>query len=397
MTVFFAISMIHFLAANFAHPFTPTLIQNLGLHSYMFGLAFAAMSFTNFLFSPFWGKMRDYFSSKQLMLVGNVGYAVGQLLFSLAKTEGMILLARCVSGIFVGAVNVSMLVYVTDHAEDRGGESLAKLAILQSMGGAFGYLIGGVLGAISIPMTFYLQMFSLTLSGILSDLCLAEEEKRPGNGFEIKQLFRDANPLRAFLSSRAFMTKSFAVLFLVVLFANFGTNAFDQCFNYYIRDQFQFSSAYNGAIKAVIGVVTLIANSTICMWIMRRSRQKFAIALVLFCCAGSIAVMLWVQQLGLFIGVCMVYFAFNAIYIPLLQHGVARQVREKTNLVMGFYNATKSMGMIGGAMVAGLIYDTGAKLPFVFAALCFTIAGMLMLGTKASQAQSGGKGLKKIS
>ena len=56
---FFIISAFQSLAANFAHPATPTLIQNLGLNDYMFGVAFAGMSLTNFLFSPFWGKISD--------------------------------------------------------------------------------------------------------------------------------------------------------------------------------------------------------------------------------------------------------------------------------------------------------------------------------------------------
>ena len=46
---FFAAMTLFNLAANFAHPVTPTVIKNLNLHDYMFGLALAAMLFTNFL------------------------------------------------------------------------------------------------------------------------------------------------------------------------------------------------------------------------------------------------------------------------------------------------------------------------------------------------------------
>ena len=54
---FFLTLVLFNLAANFAHPVTPTLIKNLNLHDYMFGAALAAMLFTNFLLSPFWGKI----------------------------------------------------------------------------------------------------------------------------------------------------------------------------------------------------------------------------------------------------------------------------------------------------------------------------------------------------
>ena len=40
---FFATMIVFNLAANFAHPVTPTVIQELHLHDYMFGVALASM------------------------------------------------------------------------------------------------------------------------------------------------------------------------------------------------------------------------------------------------------------------------------------------------------------------------------------------------------------------
>ena len=61
--LFFAGMILFQLAANFAHPVTPTIIQELKLPDYMFGLMLAAMQLTNFLFSPFWGKINVFISS----------------------------------------------------------------------------------------------------------------------------------------------------------------------------------------------------------------------------------------------------------------------------------------------------------------------------------------------
>ena len=44
---FVAMALFH-LAANFAHPVTPTIIQELGLPDYMFGLMLAVMMIANF-------------------------------------------------------------------------------------------------------------------------------------------------------------------------------------------------------------------------------------------------------------------------------------------------------------------------------------------------------------
>lgn len=379
--IFFAVTFLESMAANFAHPVTPTIIKNLNLNDYMFGVAFAGMAFTNFLFSPFWGKISNYYSSRKLLLVGCSGYGAGQILFSLARTEQTILLARCFSGFFIGAIGVSTLIYIVDTSpKEEMAKNLTILATLQSVGAAFGYLVGGVVGVTSISVTFGLQALTLISSGILFYIFLGENKGKEYAPVRNISLIKEANPFHTFLESKVFMNKSFAILFLVVLFANLGTNAFDQCFNYYIKDQFQFTSAYNGLLKAMMGIITLIANSTICMWILRKVNVKKATSMVLACCAVSIAGMLSVQELWVFVLICTVFFTFNAIYIPLLQDCVAKDTANDTrNMIMGFYNAMKSLGMIGGALAAGFIYGYGSKLPFVFAGACFVLSALFLL------------------
>ena len=66
---FFAAMTRFSLSANYAHPVTPTIIQDLGLNDYMFGLALATMMIANFLFSPFWGKINLYISSRRSLCI----------------------------------------------------------------------------------------------------------------------------------------------------------------------------------------------------------------------------------------------------------------------------------------------------------------------------------------
>lgn len=98
---------------------TPTLIKEYDLNDYMFGVALAAMQTTNFLFSPFWGKLNNYISSRQAMLVCGIGYAVGQALFGMARTEAMVIFARAFAGFFTGGAFVSFLTYVVNTSSDN--------------------------------------------------------------------------------------------------------------------------------------------------------------------------------------------------------------------------------------------------------------------------------------
>ena len=72
LLMFFIINGLFNLAANYAHPITPTVIKNLQLGDYMFGVAFGAMMGLNFLFSPFWGKLNEQINSKTTMLICSI-------------------------------------------------------------------------------------------------------------------------------------------------------------------------------------------------------------------------------------------------------------------------------------------------------------------------------------
>ena len=155
-TAFFFTMIIFDLAANFAHPGAPTVIQDLNLHDYMFGVALAAMMFTNFLLSPFWGKINNYISSRTSLLICCCGYGVAQLWFAYSTTELMIILARMFAGLFTGGIFVSFLTYVVNVArpEDQG-KFLTYTATIKSVASAFGYMIGGFLGRFPCACLFW--------------------------------------------------------------------------------------------------------------------------------------------------------------------------------------------------------------------------------------------------
>ena len=73
-----------------------------------------------------------------------------------------------------------------------------------------------------------------------------------------------------------------------------------------------------------------------------------------------------------FIIINVLFFAFNAVTIPMIQALVSQSAKEKdSNLVMGFYNAMKSLGSIIGAFASGALYTKNPKFPFVLTLVAF--------------------------
>ena len=379
--VFFFAAMILFnLAANFAHPVTPTIIQELALPDYMFGLMLACMQFTNFLFSPFWGKMNVSISSRNTLLICCAGYGVAQLGFALAKTQSLILLVRVLAGFFVGGIFVSFLTYVVGTAkpEDQA-KYLTYSATIQAVFGAFGYLVGGVLGEFSIRGTFFLQAGCLVLAGILFRL-VCEPDGQQGQ-VSLKAVAKEANPLKAFADGKYFLNMTFVMLFAVNILMNFANTGFDQVFNYYLKDQLGLTSAYNGIIKAAVGLISFVFNMTLCLWIIRKTDTKVSITVLMGLCALAAVGTVVTPKIWLFIGLGVFVYAGYSVSLPVLQHMVAVQADPtQKNLVMGFYNATKSLGSVVGSLMAGFLYAVHVKLPFAVVAVTYSLSLLAAAG-----------------
>ena len=378
---FFIAMTLFCLSSNYAHPVTPTIIHNLGLHDYMFGLALAVMMAANFLFSPFWGKINLYISSGRSLCICCIGYGLAQLGFAYSTTELAVLLCRLLAGVFVGGIMVGFMTYVVNAAkpEDQG-KYLTISATINAVAGAFGYLIGGVIGEFSIRATFLIQTATLCLTGILFLLVCqndAQKDEKPS----VRVLISTSNPLQAFIDGKHFMNKGFALLFLLCILINFANTGFDQAFNYYLKDQLSLTSSYNGIIKAAVGMITFLFNTTLCVWIIKKTDCRLSLTVLVGVCTLSAVCTLLTPKIWMFILWSVLVYAGYSVSIPVLQSIIADQADPaQKNLVMGFYNAAKSLGSVVGSLTAGFIYALHAKLPFACVALVYGVSIVVALG-----------------
>ena len=378
---FFAVNALFNLASCFAHPVTPTVIQDLALPDYMFGLALAVMMTTMFLFSPFWGKINTIIASRATLLICCAGYAAGQMLFGLATGMAGILFARLLAGIFTGGVFIASLAYVvnTSPAESRG-RYLTIYATIQGVFNAFGYFVGGMLGELGTWYAFLAQAICLLACGIAFFFCCVPDADPAAGHTKPGALLRECNPFAAFAAGRTFLNAAWFKLLGVCCFSYVGYNAFEQVFNYYIKDQFGLSSSYNGTIKFAVGAISLIANSTLCIWLMKKTDIRRTIIPILILSSLAIAGVIFAPNVALFMGIAVVFYACYFVSVPLSQNIVAGRAEGSGNssLIMGFYQAVRAIGGVVGALLAGMLYGFAPKVPFVFA--CVGLALSVLCG-----------------
>ncbi len=371
---FLCISMLTNISMNLAHPVTPTFIKELNLGNYMFGVAFAAMSTGQFLFSPLVGKLTRRIGERKEMTIGLALYALGQFFFMMSKTEWMIVVARIFCGATVSFYVVSALTYIIRISDEKTqGKNLTLYTTVQTVFATFGYLLGGVIGDFNIFYSFYLQIFFLLLAAVLTYFLTIDREEYVNEKLTLK----DVNPFGIFFEGKEFITLVLGILFVVTFVASLASTAYDQTFNYYIKDIFNFKPSYNGYIKAATGIACFIVNMTVAIYIQQKRDLGKSLVVIFLTCFVLLFAFVKVENIAAVLVIATAYYAVNSIYLPVLQNLSAQNcTKENSGLVMGFSTAMRSLGMILGALIAGFIYDINPTLPFIMASIVFFISAL---------------------
>ena len=377
---FFLIYFGFTIVSNFVHSITPAFLQMIQAPSYINGVAFSVMSLCSFFASPFWGKMGDRKPYPQLMAVGFFGYALGQFFFSIARGVPMLLFARVISGLLNGALAVNALSYLISVSDSENrGQYLAMFAMLQSVGTCIGYLIGGVIGDYSLMAVFYAQIGAASVLGIVTLLVLRDD---PGRTLSTEKIdFAKINPVTSMTTSMRRVDAAMGVYLAIVFCFGFAMMSYDNYFGYFLRDQFGFPTSYNGYFKALIGIIAIIANSTINMWINKHTDVRKSITVILGLCSVSITAMLLASHsIPAFLGVALLYYTCNAITMPILQVMMMKdEDKSETGTISGLFNAFISLGRTFGPLIAAFAYGLNPLYPFVLAAAMYMIAALLSI------------------
>lgn len=365
------LSGLVWIGCNLHHPNTPTFFTDLNLPSRLFGTSFAAMCFTGFLVSPVWGALTDKRGRIKIIAISCLIYGISQLLLSFSTTELEVLLSRALSGVGSGGFTVGLGAYIVDISSlEKRSMNLVIYTAVMSVASAMGYLIGGFIGIYSASLAFMIQGIYIILVGLLIFILLKES-----TNIKEKVKLKDLNPLKSFIDSKKVMSQALIAFLIMVFFASIASSSYDNAFNYFIKNQLDLSSAYNGMVKAIIGMIGLISNFTINVWLIKKTNLSRSIIYVIgLCCSVGILTLVITDQ-TLFIILNIAFLSLNAITLPIFQTlAVDGQAQNNIGIANGIFNALKSLGTVFGALVAGYIYEINVKGPFILGTAMFILA-----------------------
>ncbi len=373
---FFILNAFMFLSCNMVHPVTPAFLKSLALPDFVFGLAFSAMSITNFLFSPFWGRLTDTIGRIRSIGFSLTGYALSQYLFMISNSEFMVILSRLTSGLFAGGFLVGCMAYLADITDDKHrAKYTAYYVAFGSVSASMGYLLGGFIGDYSIHATFITQVVFLLFSALMYRLLLKDEVVKPVK-LNRQELIRSANPFLFFVQAKSIMTMPLFVFLITIFLTGVAISDYDNALNYYLTSDLEFPTSYNGIMKAVMGLIGLIANFTINQWLVKHTEGRKSIVAILMMC--GILLLIASSTIGLipFLLWNILFYTFNTMSLPIQQALIVEGQSDGSSngLLYGIFNSVKSLGMIVGPLIAGFSYEIESILPFIIAGFVFFLS-----------------------
>ncbi len=312
----------------------PQYFENIYLNSSYYGMFYAVSSCSSFISSLVCAKLLNRYKTNLILGIGMLCYAGGQFILALILSPFWIMFSRVISGIGIGFVMVSSLAHLLNQPQSTT-KYLSIYAITQTVGAAFGFFLGGIIGNHSIQLNFTLQIIGMLLISIFTwriiKGVIKEQEHEKTN-----------SPLKNILK----------IMMLSVFFSSLGYFIHDNWLNYLFKKQFHFSPLKIGYYRLGVGVVSLTINT---IYLFYLKDIKYILVYILICCTILLFSLFFNHSLTMFLVITLLYHMLTMIILP-MQQCLIKSVSHQNNQTSGIFNATKSIAMTLGPLISGYSY-----------------------------------------
>lgn len=370
------LTLIQGIAHNLAHPITPSFVSYLKIDDVMFGIFFAAMSLGIVLGAPFWGIVSDKGHHKTWVVLGNVMYAMGQLIYGYSENVTWMMIARIFSGVGASSGMTIFAALILIHSKHNlVGRNLALFGGALTLGASLGYFIGGQLSLLqsifnspSYQYVFFIQSLLTLLYALLIFFLI----KNPSIKKEATYI-----PFYHHIFS-IFKMPLFQWLFYIgLLLATMSFTFVSKYLDVYFRD-LGYNPTILGTFVLFTGFISLITSLFI---VPKLFLLKFKMTFFLLTFLGAIALWTTFQFTQILISLYTVfsfYIIVKTSHQPFEQSHISTFANNDYGRIMGIRQLFIGLGMILGPILGSLIYAQQQKLSFEIASYVIVLSILLM-------------------
>ncbi|ORZ04162.1 major facilitator superfamily domain-containing protein [Lobosporangium transversale] len=353
-------------------PIMPSIIKEMNGDSTMTGVLVAVYAAGIMSASPLFGTLSDKMASRRLpMIIGLSGMLIATIIFMLARTYWLLIIARFCQGVSGGAVWTLGLALMTDSfPANQMGVQMGKSLIGHTMGLLGGPPIGGVLhDAFGAKAPFYfciafaaLDIFCLSiLIEMRADEVLLIRQFEPelreraiARGEEIEE------PKQTSIW-RLIITPRLLAAVCVTTLEAFDLASLEPTLPYYLNARFGMTEGQIGLVFIAFTMPTIV--SPLAGWISDRYGARYLCAGAVACCASFMLILsieskpLW----GIILNLICIGLSTSSFIAPVLGEisAVVRRTGDKNAYARAFaiFNIAFSFGMLIGPILAGFVYQ----------------------------------------
>lgn len=367
-TVLFLVIFSNYLGATVVLPTLPLYAQrHFSMSPEAISSLLAAYFIAQFIASPTIGRLSDRFGRVPVLVVSQLGTFISFIMLGFAASIPMLFAARILDGITGGNVIVAQAYIADVSPREKRAQSLGLVWMAFGLGYILGPAIGGVVAALFSDQASFLlgagiSLVSLLMTWLLLDESLTPElraerltRRRPSLG--LREIYRNT-PLVLVLIigfgaqfALSLMTSTLALFGEAVLFAG------------------QTADAVNlgvGLLLACVGVGQFFTQLVLIKRMVPRFGERRLVVI------GTLARGLALFGLGISVmpvpaGAALVLFAVaSGIMMPTLQALATTSVSHEYNgVVLGYYQAATTLGIISGTAMGGWFFAHTPALPFL--------------------------------
>jgi MFS family permease len=371
------LTLIQGIAHNLAHPITPSFVTYLGIDDVMFGIFFASMSLGIVLGAPMWGIISDKGHHKTWIVIGNIMYAIGQLIYGYSENVTWMIFARIFSGIGAASgITIFAALILIYSKKDLVGRNLALFGGSLTLGASLGYFIGGQLSVLqsvlNVPSYQYVFLIQsvLTLTYALLIFILV---KNPTVNKETTYV-----PFYRHILSIFKMPLYQWSFYIGLLFATMSFTFVSKYLDVYFRD-LGYDPNVLGTFVLFTGLISLITSLMI---VPKLFKLKFKVTFFLLTLIGAVALWWTFQFTQILISlytIFSIYIIVKTAHQPFEQSHISTFANDDYGRVMGIRQLFIGLGMILGPILGSLIYANQKKLSFELASYLIVLSILLMM------------------
>jgi len=357
--IIIATVFIDVLGMGIIIPTLPFYVESFGVSAFTVTLLFSVFSFFSFFSAPFLGALSDKIGRRPVMIISICSTALGWLVFASAKNIWFLFLGRIIDGLAAGNFSTAQS-YLADIAKDEK-ERTKNLGLIGATFGValiVGPALGGLLSQISPTFPFWFVGFLAALNAVNAYFNLSESHlnKKPDNKLSL-------NPFKPLI--KIFNDKKILPGFMVWFLFGLSVATQQAVFALYLGRVFSLKAFASGLFMTAVGVIIILNQGFLLskFWLKKFKEKDLELFMMAIFALGFF--LLSSSILGIFIiGLVGITFGQSILRVVLTSQIVGNGLERKGE-IFGAMTSIMSLSMIIGPFLAGALFVSHPKLPFI--------------------------------